>query len=429
MSKYLSPHQCGFRKHRSTADAVWTHRWLCARVQKYRERIDILGIDLSWAFDTVDRHKLLAVLESFLPEDEIRLIRLLLSKTMLSLRSGHTTLRPFESNTGTPQGDSLSPILFVIYLEAALRDVARELQVPYDILEQMVVYVVDADFICRDPATILNILDNAPAVLARWSLQMNVSKTEIAQLQRHVCPRGINRYSRAAEELWRSTKKLGSLLGDREDLSRRKQLAPMALRKLWTIWLRPHYTTDRTRIRLYNCYVLPILIYICGTWALTTSELLGLGSFHRRQLRSVLNIRFPRRISNAALYEICEERPLRRRITPARWNLFGHILRRPGIPGYLQMEAYFAPSNAGKWRGRPRITLPVILDADLVASGTGFRLRTEQDLAESRTLAAHRGNLKDLSTTICDALPATGDSTYADTTLCRRLAKLSLAQV
>eukprot|EP00644_Phytophthora_capsici_P018805 jgi/Phyca11/512138/fgenesh2_kg.PHYCAscaffold_269_\ len=200
----------------------------------------------------------------------------------------------------------------------------------------------------------------------------------------------------------------------------------MALRKLWTIWLRPHYTTDRTRIRLYNCYVLPILIYNCGAWALTTSELLGLESFHRRQLRSVLNIRFPRRISNAALYEICEERPLRHRITPARWDLFGHILRRPDIPGYLQLEAYFAPSNAGKWRGRPRTTLPVILDADLVASGTGFRLRTEQDLAELRTLAAHRGNWKDLSTTICDALPATGDSTYADTTLCRRLAKLSV---
>eukprot|EP00644_Phytophthora_capsici_P018804 jgi/Phyca11/537836/estExt2_fgenesh1_pg.C_PHYCAscaffold_2690001 len=73
------------------------------KVQKYRERIDILGIDLSRAFDTIDRHKLLAVLESFLPEDEIRLIRLLLSKTTLSLRSGHTTLRPFESNTETQQ--------------------------------------------------------------------------------------------------------------------------------------------------------------------------------------------------------------------------------------------------------------------------------------------------------------------------------------
>ncbi|EGZ09749.1 hypothetical protein PHYSODRAFT_523376, partial [Phytophthora sojae] len=81
----------------------------------------------------------------------------------------------------------------------------------------------------------------------------------------------------------------------------------------------------------------------------------------------------------------------RHRVVAARWGLFGHILRRPDIRAYTQMAAYYAPSEADQWRGRPRTTLPVVLDADLVAT--------------------------------------TGDSTYADTTLCRRLAKLSLAQV
>ncbi|EEY57800.1 uncharacterized protein PITG_00382 [Phytophthora infestans T30-4] len=150
-------------------------------------------------------------------------------------------------------------------------------------------------------------------------------------------------------------------------LARRKTLAAAALRRLWTIWLRSQISTDATRIRLYNCYVLPILLYNCGTWALTTSELLHLESFHRRQLR--------------------KRTTLRHRITAARWGLFGHILRRPDIPASVQMQAYFAPSTAGKWRDRPRTTLPLVLDADLLAN-----------------------------------------STYADTTLCRRLAKLSLAQ-
>lgn len=34
VDNYLSPHQSGFRKHRSTADAVWAHKWLSARVQR-----------------------------------------------------------------------------------------------------------------------------------------------------------------------------------------------------------------------------------------------------------------------------------------------------------------------------------------------------------------------------------------------------------
>lgn len=41
---FLSSHQSGFRKSRSTADAVWAHKWLCARVQQYREIVQVLGL-------------------------------------------------------------------------------------------------------------------------------------------------------------------------------------------------------------------------------------------------------------------------------------------------------------------------------------------------------------------------------------------------
>uniref|UniRef100_A0AAV1UI08 Reverse transcriptase domain-containing protein n=1 Tax=Peronospora matthiolae TaxID=2874970 RepID=A0AAV1UI08_9STRA len=92
VERFLSPHQSGFRPSRSTADAVWAHRWIAARAQRYRERFHILGIDLSRAFDTVNREKLLSVLEPLLDDDEIRLIRLLLRDTMLSLRLGNRQL-------------------------------------------------------------------------------------------------------------------------------------------------------------------------------------------------------------------------------------------------------------------------------------------------------------------------------------------------
>ncbi|RLN88747.1 hypothetical protein BBJ28_00020055 [Nothophytophthora sp. Chile5] len=430
VDKFLSSHQSGFRRSRSTADAVWAHKWICARVQTYHECIHVLGIDLSRAFDTIDREKLLGVLETFLQEDDLRLIRLLLSDTTLSLRVGSQVLQPFDSNTGTPQGDSLSPVLFVIYLEVAMRDLASHPAMPPDLLQQMIVYADDADFICRDPALVELIQVHAPEVLARWSLQMNTSKTEHTQLQRCVTPASTDPHARAEEEVWRATRKLGSLLGDAEDVSRRKSLAAAALHRLWTVWIRPHRIADKTRIRLYNCYVLPILLYNCGTWALTPSELRQLESFHRRQLRSVLNVRYPRRIPNAELYEACEERPQRHRIVKARWGLLGHILRRPrDIPAFIQMKNYFAPSDRGKWRGRPRTTLPRVLDKDLIASGCGHRLRSDTDLEALRLLAQDKRTWKALMTTIADTLPAKGDSTYADTTLCRRLAKLRLAQV
>ncbi|KAE9016063.1 hypothetical protein PR003_g8690 [Phytophthora rubi] len=180
--------------------------------------------------------------------------------------------------------------------------------------------------------------------------------------------------------------------------------------------------------RLYNCYVLPILLYNYGTWALTPAELASMESFHCRQLRSVLNVRYTQRMSNAVLYEICQERPLRHRVIAARWRLFGHILRRPDTPVYVQTAAYFAPSDKGFWRVRLRTTLPTVLNADLVSSGYAYRLRTRADLEQLRSLANAKSKWKALERAIIDALPAKRDPAYADTTLCRRLANLSLGQ-
>ncbi|KAG6623819.1 putative EndonucleaseReverse transcriptase [Phytophthora cinnamomi] len=308
---------------------------------------------MSRAFDTIDRAKLMDVLRSFLDDDEVRLIQLLLPDTTLSLRSGSTTLNPFTSNLGTPQGDSLSPVLFIVYLEAVLRDLADSLDVGRAFLDDMIVYADNADFVCRTVEATAFIQDQAPAILARWSLAMNSSKTELTAVAR-ASTSTPTRHVRAQEEAWRDTKKLGSLLGDAEDVSRRKQLARAALNRMWTLWLRTSSTSERTRVRLYNSYVLPILLYNCGTWALTKGDVLGLESFHRRQLRQVVGVRYPQRISNAALYKRCNARLLRYRITKARWALFGQVLRGSDRnPEFMQMARCFDSSTEGGWRGRP----------------------------------------------------------------------------
>ena len=117
-----SPSQSGFRRGRSMADVVFGYRWLCAKAQRQRVTIEFLCIDLSRAFDTIRRDKLLEVLQSFLDEPELRMIRFLLAATSLEPRLSTGECHAFASTIGTPQGDSLSPVLFIVYLEVALRD-------------------------------------------------------------------------------------------------------------------------------------------------------------------------------------------------------------------------------------------------------------------------------------------------------------------
>ncbi|GMF46027.1 unnamed protein product [Phytophthora fragariaefolia] len=80
------------------------------------------------------------------------------------------------------------------------------------------------------------------------------------------------------------------------------------------------------------------------------------------------------------------------------------------------MADYFSSSTAGKWRGRPRTTLPTVFDVDPVSSGYDFRLRNSVDLEQHRKPATAKSQWKALERAIVDALPAKGDPTYADTT-------------
>ena len=117
LDNFLSPSQSWFRRGRSTADVVFGYRWLCAKAQRQRITIEFHCIDLSRAFDTIRRDK-----QSFLDEPELRMIRFLIAATSLEPRLSTGDCHAFASTIGTPQGDSLSPVLFTVYLETALRD-------------------------------------------------------------------------------------------------------------------------------------------------------------------------------------------------------------------------------------------------------------------------------------------------------------------
>ena len=79
---------------------------------------------MSAAFDTIGREKLLNILKSIINDDELRTTRFLLSNTTIYPKiHGATIKKSFKSNVGTPQGDCLSPVFFIIYLEHPLREV------------------------------------------------------------------------------------------------------------------------------------------------------------------------------------------------------------------------------------------------------------------------------------------------------------------
>ncbi|GFR93923.1 RNA-directed DNA polymerase from mobile element jockey-like [Elysia marginata] len=287
IKEYLSPSQSGFREGRSTSDIVWSHRWLVSKI--YAENIDffITGIDMSSAFDTIDRHLLLNILKNIIREDEERIMRYLLNNTELSIKlKGSSKTESFPSNIGTPQGDSLSPVLFVVYLEHVLKNI-RKIEILYTQNTLELAYADDVDF---------------------------VSTTDFVNVE-----------------------------------TIQKELADF------------------------------------------------------RQLRTILNIKYPTIIKNNALYHKTGETPISLTILEARWRLFGHILRQAiNTPPNVAMTKYFK-TEGSKQQGRSKTLIVTTLRRDLKSHNNDHwptRLHSIKDLDHLRDIAQNRSDWKHLTTAI-----------------------------
>ena len=398
INQYLSESQSAYRRGRSTTDIVWAYRWILAKAQEYKIKIYVIGIDMSSAFDTINRKQLLDSLDNILEEDEVRVIKELLSDTTLEVKVEGASITAFNSNIGSPQGDSASGPLFEIYFENALRVVRSVIQSfrqknkvkRVSALPEEMIYADDCDFLTTSFMEKQYINENTDKILKEYNLLVNTDKTENTILERYPGKKG------SEKEQWRKVRKLGSLLGDKEDIKNRKQIASANMKKLKDLWNRKKVSMSR-KLKLYNTLVKSILSYNSGTWGLTTKDEDSLDSFHRQQLRQVMNIKYPSTISSKKVYKVTKTKPISVEITRARWKLFGHILRmNKETPARKAMKYYFEKESMNKFRGRKRSTIVTTINRDIKTTkkkNPRFDLpvmKTELDLHNIRVKAKNR---------------------------------------
>jgi len=122
LQKALAVHgresQCGFLPGRSTVDGIYI---LKTALQLRRESglpTWVCFVDLSKAFDTVDREAMLAVMGKFgVPPHLLKLIGALYREANVSLQIGDSPV-PFATTRGVKQGCPMSPVIFDFMIDA-----------------------------------------------------------------------------------------------------------------------------------------------------------------------------------------------------------------------------------------------------------------------------------------------------------------------
>ena len=149
-------------------------------------------------------------------EDELRIVRLLLSNTKLRVKVNGVLSAEFYSLLGAFQGDCLSGCLFTLVLAGAL----NEHTIPPITISGFPLdtkyYADDVDFNDEEEDNLRAI--QATAILEKWNFFVNVDKTDFT----HVYLANTGEVKR--NEAWRKSITLGSVLCSKFDIQRRINL-------------------------------------------------------------------------------------------------------------------------------------------------------------------------------------------------------------
>ena len=277
----------------------------------------------------------------------------------------------------------MSPILFILYLAEALKP-TRTVANPrhLDSTKMLMIdqqYADDVSWITDHDETVLQLRKEVPSILKEKNLQTNVGKTEQHEIERN------------GSDSWKKCKYLGSLLDTEQDISRRKILATSAYNQLKQIFESKRVQIS-IKMRLLKSHVESIFLYNSELWTLTKKLENTINVFQRNLLRKILNIKWPNKISNKALYERMEIDEWSKTIKERRLSWYGHVLRLPdNTPAKSALRE--VRKYVKKPRGGQKLTWIKMIEKDLerarvmVAKEDGMIfIATDEYLANNRPL-------------------------------------------
>ena len=118
----LRNNQNGFRQERTTVGQILSIRSILEGVKSKNVPVVFTFIDFKKAFDSVNRGKMIKILRSYgIPDKIVNAIEASYDSTRAKVYSPDGVTEEFDIVKGVLQGDTLSPYLFVIILDYALR--------------------------------------------------------------------------------------------------------------------------------------------------------------------------------------------------------------------------------------------------------------------------------------------------------------------
>ncbi|XGW10232.1 hypothetical protein V3C99_012037 [Haemonchus contortus] len=343
----LTTNQCGFVSGCSTIDAIHATRLLLEKHREKRRPVHLAFLDLEKAFDRVPRDVIwYALRQHGVPEELIEWVRILYTSPKSRVQTAAGTSTDFPISVGVHQGSALSPLLFVVVMDAITKDLQKP--APWTLL-----YADDVMLASEDKSELESQVQTWSDRLARFGLRLNVKKTEY--LTTDSSEPGSIKIN--GTELTRTTtfKYLGSALASDGSLgfetNSRVNAAWLKWRSMTGV-LCDKNIPERLKSKIYRTVIRPVAIYGAECWPTTKEVEARLSVMETKMLRWTAGVTRLDRISNDAIRERFGVAPIVDKMREARLRWYGHVLR--ADEGSVRKIGLNLDVSGRRPRGRPK---------------------------------------------------------------------------
>ena len=349
--------QSGFRGGRGTVDMIFSARQLVEKSLEQHVPLCQVFVDLTKAFDTVNRDALWKVLGKFgCTTAFVEKFRQLHRDMKGRVNFDGRLSEELPIDNGVKQGDIPGPTLFSLYLTAVLwyafhdcdkavyfrfrttgkvfnlKRLRAETLVSSEFVRELL-YADDADFVSHSPEDMQDLMDRFSNACTKFGLTISTDKTKVMYTPAPGEPQlepVILVYGKPLEVV-RDFVYLGSSVSDDGNLDaeikKRISKASISFGRLEDRVWSDGDLTIKTKMTVYETCVLTALLYASETWTIFQPQMKVLERFHQNCLRRILQVKWQNHVPDTEVLSKAGSVSITSRVMRNQLRWAGHLVR------------------------------------------------------------------------------------------------------